>query len=155
MLRDDELGMGREAAGDLTPYLAAFEAMQAEGTNHLIVGELRLPPAAPPGTVDPGAGMPGPGGAAGRIVATYQLTFISGLSLRASRRAQIESVRVTADLRGQGLGAKMMADAEKRARAAGCALIQLTTNAGRGRAHEFYARLGYAPSHIGFKKRLD
>lgn len=134
LLRDDELGMGREAE-DLAPYIAAFEAMQAEGSNHLIVGEAM-------------------GTEAGRIVATYQLTFISALSLRASRRAQIESVRVASDLRGQGLGEKLMADAEKRAKAAGCSLIQLTTNAGRGRAHEFYARLGYQPTHIGFKKPL-
>jgi GNAT superfamily N-acetyltransferase len=134
LLRDDELGMGRESE-DLAPYLTAFEAMRAEGTNLLIVGEAM-------------------GTEAGRIVATYQLTFISGLSLRATRRAQIESVRVAADQRGQGLGAKLMADAEKRAKAAGCGLIQLTTNAGRGRAHEFYARLGYQPSHIGFKKPL-
>ncbi len=155
LLRDDELGMGRESE-DLAPYHAAFEAMQAEGGNHLIVGEL----VQSPGAAGALGGQAGPGGlrlggGGGRIAATYQLTFISGLSLRASRRAQIESVRVAADLRGQGLGAKMMADAEKRARAAGCSLIQLTTNAGRGRAHEFYARLGYAPSHIGFKKRLD
>ncbi|MFN3822930.1 MAG: GNAT family N-acetyltransferase [Pseudorhodobacter sp.] len=132
LLRDDELGMGREAE-DLTPYLAAFEAMKAEGGNHLIVGEHR---------------------GEGRVVATYQLTFITGLSLRASRRAQVESVRVDSGLRGQGLGARLMADAEKRAKAAGCSLIQLTTNAGRGRAHDFYARLGYQPSHIGFKKPL-
>ncbi|MFN3292546.1 MAG: GNAT family N-acetyltransferase [Gemmobacter sp.] len=130
LLADDALGATREGR-DAAPYLAAFDAMQAEGGNHLIVGEL-----------------------AGRVVATYQLTFISGLSLQATRRAQVESVRVAADLRGQGLGAALMADAEARARAAGCGLIQLTTNRDRARAHAFYAREGYRPSHIGFKKPL-
>ena len=32
--------------------------------------------------------------------------------------------------------------------------MQLTSNASREDAHRFYERLGYAPSHIGFKKPL-
>lgn len=130
LLADDVLGHGRESA-DLAPYLAAFDAMQDEGGNRLIVAEQD-----------------------GRVVACYQLRLISGLSLSAARRAQVEGVRVTADLRGRGLGAALMADAEARARAAGCQLIQLTTNATRTDAHRFYARLGFTPSHIGFKKPL-
>lgn len=130
LLADDVLGHGRESA-DLAPYLAAFDAMQDEGGNRLIVAEQD-----------------------GRVVACYQLTLISGLSLTAARRAQVEGVRVAADLRGRGLGAALMADAEARARAAGCQLIQLTTNATRTDAHRFYARLGFTPSHIGFKKPL-
>lgn len=131
LLADDALGAAHEGS-DLAPYLAAFDAMQAEAGNTLIVGE-----------------------EAGRIVATYQLTVISGLSLRASRRAQVESVRVAADLRGRGIGAAMMADAEARARAAGCRLVQLTSNAGRERARKFYESLGFTPSHIGFKRDLS
>lgn len=130
LLADDVLGATREAA-DPAPYLAAFDAMQAEGGNHLIVGE-----------------------ADGRVVACYQITFISGLSLTATRRAQIEGVRVARDLRGQGAGAALIADAEARARAAGCGLMQFTTNAARTDAHRFYDRMGYTPSHIGYKKRL-
>ena len=130
LLADDVLGAAREGA-DLAPYLAAFDAMQAEGGNQLIVGEQ-----------------------AGAVVATYQITFISGLSLRATRRALVESVRVAAALRSQGIGAALMADAEARARAAGCGLIQLTTNRDRSRAHAFYAAQGYQPSHLGFKKPL-
>ena len=130
LLADDVLGRGRESA-ELAPYLAAFDAMQAEGGNQLIVGE-----------------------AGDQVLATYQLTVISGLSLSAARRAQIEAVRVDASLRGQGAGAALMADAEARARAAGATLMQLTSNASRTDAHRFYERLGYAPSHIGFKKPL-
>ncbi|NDR59496.1 GNAT family N-acetyltransferase [Pseudoruegeria sp. M32A2M] len=130
MLADDVLGQGRESA-DAAPYLAAFDAMQAEGGNLLIVGEID-----------------------GSVVATYQLTMISGLSLKAARRAQVESVRVASDRRGEGLGAALMQDAEARARAGGCALIQLTSNRSRERAHDFYAELGYVASHVGFKKSL-
>ncbi len=131
LLKDDAYGAQRETA-PLESYLAAFDAMQSEGASHLIVGEKD-----------------------GRIVATYQLTFITGLSHRATRRAQVESVRVAADLRGQGIGHAMMADAETRARAAGCALMQLTTHKGRNRAHDFYDRLGFTPSHIGYKRKLS
>ncbi|NHF73210.1 GNAT family N-acetyltransferase [Paracoccus xiamenensis] len=130
LLADDVLGRGRET-GQLDPYLAAFDAMQAEGGNQLIVGE-----------------------AGGQVLATYQLTVMSGLSLSAARRAQVEAVRVDASLRGQGAGAALMADAEARARAQGATLMQLTSNASRSDAHRFYERLGYAPSHIGFKKPL-
>ena len=132
MLQDDMLGQGREGA-DPAHYLAAFDAMQAEGGNTLIVG------------VD-ADDMP---------IATYQLTLISGLSLRASRRAQIESVRVASSHRGQGLGAAMIRDAQQRARAAGCNLMQLTMNKSRANAHRFYEGMGFTGTHIGFKRNLD
>ncbi len=130
LLQDDRLGAAREGA-DLDHYLAAFDAMTAEGGNTLIVGERD-----------------------GAVVATYQLTFIAGLSLRATRRAQVESVRVASELRGGGIGEAMLADAEARARAAGCGLVQLTMNRARTDARRFYERIGFVPSHIGFKKAL-
>lgn len=132
LLRDDVLGRGREL-GDTAEYLTAFDAMQAEGNNHLIVG------------VD----------AQGAVLATYQITMISGLSLLAARRAQVESVRIARHLQGQGLGHLMFADVEARARAAGCRLIQLTMNETRTESRRFYESLGYTASHVGFKRALD
>ena len=131
LLRDDKLGATREDA-PLKDYLAAFADMHAERGNTLIVGVL-------------GA----------RIVATYQLIFISGISLRASRRAQLEGVRVASDLRGRKIGSAMIADAEARARRAGCALMQLTMNESRMETAHFYTRLGFTPSHIGYKRELS
>lgn len=131
LLKDDMLGQGREGA-DLSHYQAAFAAMQAEINNHLIVGE----------------------DDDGRVIATYQITFISGLSLRAARRAQVESVRVSSDLRGQGIGQQMVQDMITRARSAGCALVQLTMNATRTDTHRFYERMGFVASHTGFKLPL-
>ncbi len=128
LLADDALGAGRETA-DLNPYQVAFDAMEVEAANHLVVGE-----------------------AGGWIVATYQITFISGLSLRASRRAQVKGVRVASNLRGGGIGRALFADAEARARADGCALLQMTTNTARQDAHAFYDRLGFTASHIGYKR---
>lgn len=130
MLADDMLGKSRET-DEMGVYLDAFDAMRAEGTNQLIVGE-----------------------AEGQIVACYQLTFISGLSLTAARRALLEGVRVATDRRGQGIGEALIQDAEDRARAAGCRLLQFTTNKARSDAHRFYDRMGFTPSHIGYKKPL-
>ncbi len=130
LLRDDGMGASRET-GDPDAYLAAFDAMEAAPDNHLIVGEDQ-----------------------GRIVATYQITFITGLSLAATRRAQIEGVRVASARRGHGLGHALMLDAETRARAAGCSLMQLTSNAQRTKALAFYEALGFTASHTGFKRKL-
>lgn len=130
LLEDDMLGSGREGS-DLATYLAAFDRMAEEGGNQLIVGVSDT-----------------------QVVATYQLTFISGLSLRAARRAQIESVRVSGSLRGQGVGHRMIEDAVARARAAGCSLIQLTMNKSRTDTARFYGDLGFTPSHIGYKRNL-
>ncbi|WP_299777832.1 GNAT family N-acetyltransferase [uncultured Roseobacter sp.] len=130
LLQDDMLGSAREGS-DLETYLAAFDRMTTEGGNQLIVG------------ID-----------GNQVVATYQLTFISGLSLRAARRAQIESVRVSSDLRGQGVGHRMIEDAVQRARDAGCSLIQLTMNKSRTDSARFYGDLGFTPSHIGYKRNL-
>ena len=130
MLADDPLGQGREGA-DLAPYLAAFDEVAANPMHQLIVGELD-----------------------GRIVATCQLTILSGLSRQGAKRALVESVRVAADLRSQGIGEALMAECEARARAAGAGVLQLTTDKSRLRAHAFYDRLGFSASHIGYKKPL-
>lgn len=131
MLADDVLGQGREGA-NLAPYYAAFDQIAQEPGNHIFVADL-----------------------AGAIVATYQLTFISGLSLMAARRAQIESVRVAAPYRGKGWGGFILEDAHERAGRAGCAVVQLTSNKTRGDALRFYESHGYVPSHVGFKRALD
>jgi GNAT superfamily N-acetyltransferase len=130
MLADDPLGQAREGS-DLAPYLAAFAEIAANPAHQLIVGELD-----------------------GRIVATCQLTILAGLSRQGAKRALVEAVRVVADLRGQRIGEALMAECEARARAAGARVIQLTTDKTRLRAHGFYDRLGYTPSHIGYKKSL-
>lgn len=130
LLADDPLGKGRES-DDPAPYLAAFDEIAANPIHQLIVGD-----------------------DAGRIVACAQLTLLSGLSRGGARRALVESVRVAADLRSQGLGAALMAECEARARAAGAGVLQLTTDNSRTRAHAFYARLGFQASHLGMKKPL-
>ncbi len=132
LLSDDPLGQAREGA-ELKAYLDAFDRITANPMHQLIVAE----------------------DDAGRVVATCQLTVLDGLSRGGATRAVIEAVRVADDQRSNGIGAALMAECEHRARAAGAAILQLTTDKTRQRAHAFYDRLGFVPSHIGYKKRLD
>ncbi len=67
---------------------------------------------------------------------------------------KVESVKVAAALRSQGLGARMMAFAEAEAGARGARSMELTSNKRRTDAHRFYERLGFSKSHEGFKKSL-
>lgn len=131
LLADDRLGRARETPEEPARYDVAFAEIVADPNNSLIVGE-----------------------DGGRIVATYQLTIIPNISASATKRAQIEGVRVASDLRGQGLGAALLRDAETRARAAGAGLLQLTMNATREESRRFYVANGFDPSHTGFKKVL-
>lgn len=130
MLADDDIGAGREEVGDRVPsfYLAAFDAIDADANNELIVA-------------DDG----------GRVVGVLQLTFIPNLTYRGGWRAQVEGVRVAADQRGAGLGAAMLRHAIARADERGCVLVQLTTDKRRTDARRFYERLGFHATHEGMK----
>ncbi|MER8045124.1 GNAT family N-acetyltransferase [Streptomyces sp. NPDC094032] len=88
------------------------------------------------------------------VVGCLQATYIPGLGKGGAERALIEAVRIRADRRGGGLGRELMERATARARARGCALVQLTSNKDRAAAHRFYASLGFARSHDGFKLSL-
>lgn len=130
LLADDGLGRGRES-GDPAIYRAAFARMSAQPGNVYLVAE-----------------------AGGRVAGCLQYTVIHGLSRAGAARAQVEGVRVAADFRGQRIGEAMMQAAIDRARAEGCALVQLTTDRRRGDAHRFYERLGFEASHVGMKLAL-
>ncbi len=112
-------------------YEAAFAAIAASPDNTLYVAESE-----------------------GRVVGTFQLTLIPNLTGRGATRVKVESVKVSAALRSQGIGARMMAFAEEAARAGGARTMELTSNKRRADAHRFYERLGFAKSHEGFKKSL-
>lgn len=125
------LGAAREITGpDLGSYERAFEAIDADSRNLLVVADI-----------------------GGRVAGTMQLTFIPGLSYGGGERAQIEAVRVSRQWRGQGLGGQMLRWAIDQASARGCRLVQLTTNLQRPDALRFYQALGFTASHAGM--RLD
>ena len=56
--------------------------------------------------------------------------------------------------RGGGIGAALVAEAEKRLVAKGCGLVEVTSNRKRLRAHVFYEKLGYERTSYRFAKAL-
>lgn len=133
MLADDALGAGREDASDPPnpAYIEAFEALQRDSNQLLAVGEKD-----------------------GDIVACLQISFIPGLSRLGQWRGQIESVRVAASARGDGLGQQLFEWAIDECRKRGCGLVQLTSDKTRPDAIRFYERLGFKVSHEGLKLSL-
>lgn len=131
MLADDMLGAARERPGDIALYEAALRRIEAQDGNQLLVAEL------PEG-----------------VVGCLQLIVIPGLGLQGALRGQIEGVRVASSHRGQRIGERMIALAVEAARAAGCRVVQLTTDKRRTDAHRFYERLGFKASHEGMKLDL-
>lgn len=91
---------------------------------------------------------------AGEVVGTFQTMIATSLNARGSSAMIIEAVQTRADMRGQGIGARMIEFAIAEARGRGVRLVQLTSNAVRKDAHRFYERLGFKPSHLGFKMAL-
>jgi GNAT superfamily N-acetyltransferase len=131
LLTQDQLGAARDSADDLRPYLQAFEAIDRDPAHLLLVAESDQ-----------------------QVIATMQLSFLPGLARRGAWRAQLEAVRVADDHRNAGLGSAMITWAIEEAGRRGCALVQLTSDKRRTEAHRFYARLGFANSHEGFKLAL-
>lgn len=130
LLADDGLGKTRERYADPLPtaYYAAFEQIDADPRHELVVAELE-----------------------GHIVGTLHLMELVSLTRFATKRLEIEGVRVDAARRGQGIGEWMMRWAIRRAAERGCGMVQLTTDARRLEAQAFYQRLGFVASHLGMK----
>lgn len=130
LMADDPLGTTREPA-DPAQYEAAFHDIDADPNHFLAV--------VTQGDV---------------VVGTLQLTIIPGMSRGGTKRLQIEGVRVAAHARRLGLGVALMEWAHEFGVRHGARLAQLSSDRQRPDAHRFYERLGYVPSHVGFKRSL-
>ncbi len=64
-------------------------------------------------------------------------------TLTSMQRADIEGLVVEDEFRGNGIGAMLLAAAERWAQRHGCRAMRLLSNVVRERAHAFYYRLGY------------
>ncbi|WP_313404970.1 GNAT family N-acetyltransferase [Aeromicrobium sp.] len=131
LMSDDAIGAGREST-DVTPYLEAFDEVDADDAHLLLV--VRDEAATP--------------------VATLQLTIVPGLSRGGTKRLLIEGVRVASSTRGSGLGTTLMRWAQAWGAQRGASIAQLTSDKRRTDAHRFYEALGYEATHEGFKLPL-
>lgn len=133
LLADDVLGAKREQYRSPLPesYYAAFEAIDRDSNNELIVVELT-----------------------GGVIGVLQLTYTPYLTYCGSWRATIEGVRVDSSVRSQGIGRQLFTWAIERAKTKGCHLVQLTSDKARPDAIRFYESLGFVTSHEGLKHHL-
>ncbi|NQY56250.1 MAG: GNAT family N-acetyltransferase [Ilumatobacteraceae bacterium] len=90
----------------------------------------------------------------GRLVGMLQLITFRHLQHRGGRCAEIESMHVASDMRGQGVGGRLLDHAVRRACELGCYRVQLTSNVDRPDAHHFYEAHDFVPSHKGYKRYL-
>jgi GNAT superfamily N-acetyltransferase len=121
----------RETPDDTEPYRRALREIE-EGRGCVLVAELD-----------------------GGVVGVCQLIVFRHLQARGGLCAEVESVHVHPSHRAQGIGTMLVRAAIEQARALGCYRVQLTSNEVRHDAHRFYERLGFTPSHLGFKFALD
>ena len=112
-------------------YLAAFQSIAASPDQTLYVAERN-----------------------GEVVGTFQTMITTSLTGGGAASMIIEAVRTRDDMRGQGIGAQMIEYCIEEAKRRDVRLVQLTSNAARKDAHRFYERLGFKPSHLGFKIAL-
>lgn len=133
LLADDEIGLTREDTNFPIHqnYLDAFQAIEQDPNQHLVVVTQNE-----------------------KIIGTLQLTFIPGLARKGAWRGQIEAVRIALSHRGAGIGEQMFHWAIEQCKQKGCRLVQLTTDKTRKEAHNFYEKLGFVDSHIGYKMIL-
>ncbi len=134
LLADDQLGAEREVLSDPIDerYLNAFLAIEADQNQLLAVAEK-----------------------SGTIIGCLQLSFIPGLSRTGMWRGMIESVRITKEHRGEGVGHDVFRWAIEECRQRGCGLVQLTSDKLRPDALRFYDSLGFVASHEGLKLSLN
>jgi len=77
--------------------------------------------------------------------------------LESPAHAEVVGLVVDRDLRGRGIGAALMAEAERWAAAEGYTMVRVRSNVVRVDAHRFYERLGFveAKRQAVFAKRLE
>jgi len=133
LIAEDEVAAARDpvTAGMVQEQLEALHAITADPAHTLYIVERD-----------------------GKPVGSFQLSFIPGVSRRGAWRGQIESVRVSRAARGHGTGEAMMRWAIGACEKRGCGIVQLTSDRSRDAAHRFYERLGFEPTHTGFKLKL-
>jgi GNAT superfamily N-acetyltransferase len=124
-------GVPSPEGGDIALYRAALHEIN-EGAGAVLVAQL-----------------------GDEVVGVCQLIVFRHIHRRGGLCAEIESMHVQAEHRSAGVGTALMGEAIEQARALGCYRVQLTSNRARDDAHRFYERLGFVPSHVGYKLMLS
>lgn len=84
------------------------------------------------------------------IIGTCSLIIIDNLGHQGAKLAVAESMIVSSEFRGRGVGSQMMQFMMERAKAENCYKLMLSSNKKRISAHRFYEQLGFARHGISF-----
>jgi len=90
----------------------------------------------------------------GRPLGTLTLYVLPLLAHQGRPGALVEDVAVHPLAQGEGIGRRLMDEAMRRAREAGCYKLALSSNASRVAAHAFYERLGFTRHGLSFAVAL-
>ncbi len=85
-----------------------------------------------------------------RAVGVFALLIMDNFGHMGAPSAVLEDVVVAADLRGQGVGSRMMEHANKLCRQKGCYKMTFSSNINRVDAHRFYESLGFKKHGYSF-----
>jgi GNAT superfamily N-acetyltransferase len=89
----------------------------------------------------------------GVVCGLIALDFMYYLPL-GTTTCRVTALVVTPEAQGRGLGRQLLREAERRARGAGAARIELASGSQRTDAHQFYKACGYSDGTVRFIKRL-
>ena len=130
LLYDDGLGRDRESISNKykQKYLSVFSELLESKYFDIFVMEIN-----------------------NEIIGFYQIMYLPHISFKGSKRGQVESVRIRSDFRRNGFGTKLMQHAMEVAKKNGCSILQLTSNKKRKETDKFYKKLGFDPTHLGYK----
>ena len=133
LLYDDDLGNQKEDNTNppIQSYKNAFDEIQSDTNNKIIIATIN-----------------------DKIIGMMQITFIPSLSIKGSKRCQIESVRIHKDYRNKGFGKKLIGKGIEMAMKKKCSIVQLTSNKKRKDAIKFYKKIGFSSTHQSFKLEL-
>jgi len=91
----------------------------------------------------------------GKIVGTFTLAILDNLVHMGSNSGIIESVVVSADYQGQGIGKAMMEYAMDMCRKKKCYKVFLSSGMKRTEAHHFYENLGFKIHGYSFLTEIE
>ena len=84
------------------------------------------------------------------IIGTCSLIMMDNLGHKGAKLAVAESMIISQDYRGRGIGSELMHYVREKANEENCYKLMLSSNKKRVKAHKFYERLGFQQHGISF-----
>lgn len=90
-----------------------------------------------------------------QIIGTCSLIILDNLGHKGAKLAIAESMIVSQEYRGHGIGSKLMQFVMEKAKEENCYKLMLSSNKKRIKAHKFYEQLGFQQHGISFMTEVS